>query len=89
MTEPGKMHVFDPKEHTLEGRYARGTREYDEALRAVLFRPEDLEHAHEVRIWHPYYREGLSSFIYHYYDLLDASGAVIAQALDAEDIREG
>lgn len=89
MSEPRTIHEFNPREHTLEGKYLRGTPDFDQALRAVTFRSDDLGRAHAVRVWHPYYRDGLSSFIYHYHDLLDARGTVIAQALDAEDIREG
>jgi len=83
-----EVHAFNPAEHTLEGVYLRDTHDFEAAVRAVDFAPDDVARARSVRVWHPYYRDGLSSFIYHYHDLLDTSGTVIAQALDAEDIRE-
>ena len=88
MSRPAEFHAYDPGQHTLEGYYQRGTADFDEALRAVTFPAEAEAAARAIRVWHPYYRDGLSSFIYHYHDLLDAHGRLIAQALDAEDIRE-
>lgn len=81
-------HLYNPAEHTLEREHPAGTAEFDAAAARVGFTPEERAAAREIRVWHPYYKDGLSSFIYHYHDLLDADGNVIAQRLDAEDIRE-
>jgi len=66
--------------------YEAGTETYDQTGRMASFTAEQLAQGQTIRRWHPYWKADLSSYIYHYTDLLDASGELIAQHLDAEDI---
>jgi len=79
---------FNPKDPTdsIEGVYEAGTEDYEGAGLLASFTAEQLAQGRTIRKWHPFWKADLSSYIYHYTDLLDASGELIAQHLDAEDI---
>ncbi|HEX6032737.1 MAG TPA: hypothetical protein VFY90_15000 [Tepidiformaceae bacterium] len=68
----------------IDGEYAIGP----EKSAQFGFTAEDVARAASVRKWHPYWKAGLSSFVYHYTDLLDAEGNLIAQQSEWEDVRD-
>lgn len=80
--------LFDPKDptHYVDGVYEAGTEAYK--ARSSSFTPEEVARGRTIREWHPYWKAGLSSFIYHHTDLLDADDELIAQKTDWEDVRD-
>lgn len=70
----------------FEDEFAAGTVDYMWAGRHAGFSDALLARGDRIRTWYPCWRPGQSSFIYHYTDLLDADGQLLAQAVEPENI---